>query len=103
MSLPRVRFTVRRLMVLVAVAALLTVVLPNPFGSGAHRYDTWCPSPQIEGEVVSVDRPVGRVELSVGSDDGLATGHELFVWRDSGRSAPLGKLRVISLGYDRAV
>jgi len=58
--------------------------------------------PAVHGEVdrVSQNR---RVELTIGSDDGLVVGHELFLWRQKPRPEYLGKIRIISVDPDRAV
>ncbi|WP_435008317.1 hypothetical protein P12x_005558 [Tundrisphaera lichenicola] len=101
MRLPRI--TISRWMIAVAILAILIIALPLPFDSTDQRYDTWCPRPQVEGYVDRVDWPRGRVELTVGSDDGLTLGDEVFVWREADRSAPKGRVRVVELGYDRAV
>jgi len=58
--------------------------------------------PAVHGEVARVDRN-NRVELTIGSDDGLVVGHELFLWRLKPRSEYLGKIRIISVDPDQAV
>lgn len=58
--------------------------------------------PSVHGEVARVDRN-NRVELTIGSDDGLVVGHELFLWRLKPRSEYLGKIRIISVDPDQAV
>ncbi|HET6326466.1 MAG TPA: hypothetical protein VFG04_17455 [Planctomycetaceae bacterium] len=64
------------------------------------------PAPIVEG-VVETTRKGGRngaelVEISLGSDAGLAKGHELFVYRSEGKKY-LGKIRLDYVDYRSAV
>jgi hypothetical protein len=100
MRLPHVQFTVRRMMVAVAVVAISIAARP---GSDDHRYDSHCPPPQIQGEVSCVDQQNERVELTIGSDDGLTRGQELHVFRAEVPPRFLGKLRIIYVEADQSV
>jgi hypothetical protein len=66
------------------------------------------PAPIVEAVVVST-RKGGRngaelVEISVGSDAGLAKGHELYVYRsDGGKGKYMGKIRLDYVDYRSAV
>ena len=59
--------------------------------------------PPVQGEVARVDRRNQRVELTIGSDDGLVPGHELYLYRTKPRPQYLGKVRIISVDPDQAV
>ncbi len=59
--------------------------------------------PPVVGEVKRVDPSNRRVELSIGSDDGLVVGHELFLFRQSPRPEYLGKITIIAVDPDQAV
>ncbi len=59
--------------------------------------------PPVVGEVRRVDPSNRRVELSIGSDDGLVVGHELFLFRQVPRPEYLGKITIISVDPDQAV
>ncbi len=59
--------------------------------------------PPVVGEVKRVDPTNRRVELSIGSDDGLVVGHELFLLREKPRPEYLGKITIISVDPDQAV
>jgi len=59
--------------------------------------------PPVVGEVRRVDPSNRRVELSIGSDDGLVVGHELFLFRQTPRPEYLGKITIISVDPDQAV
>jgi len=58
--------------------------------------------PAVHGEVARVARN-NRVELTIGSDDGLVVGHELVIWRLKPKPDYLGKIRIISVDPDQAV
>jgi hypothetical protein len=60
------------------------------------------PPAGIQGVVTEV-RPLGNVEVSVGSDSGLVKGHQLDVVRErDGRSVYVGKIEITSTAADRA-
>jgi hypothetical protein len=59
--------------------------------------------PTVEGEIQKVDAQNKRVEITIGSDDGLVAGHELYVFRTSPRPEYLGKIQIISTDPDQAV
>jgi hypothetical protein len=65
------------------------------------------PAPVVYGAVLSTKKG-GRngsdlVEISLGSDAGLAKGHELFVYRPDGKGKYLGKIRLDYVDYRTAV
>jgi predicted transcriptional regulator len=55
------------------------------------------------GEVTRIDPTNRRMELSIGSDDGLVTGHELYIYRTSPRPEYIGKVTIVTVEPDRAV
>jgi RNA polymerase sigma factor (sigma-70 family) len=65
--------------------------------------------PRLEGVVQKVDGANKRVEISIGSDDGLAEGHELTVFRldrlaQSGWQFEfLGRIRILATDPDQSV
>lgn len=59
--------------------------------------------PDVEGMVTKIDGTSSRIELSIGSDDGLVSGHELFVYRRTPRPQYIGKIRIIATDPERAV
>ena len=59
--------------------------------------------PAVHGEVLRVDARNQRVELSIGSDDGLVPGHELYLYRVKPRPEYLGKIAILSTDPDQAV
>jgi hypothetical protein len=59
--------------------------------------------PPVMGEVKRVD-PTNRIfEISIGSDDGLVVGHELYLFRLSPRPEYLGKVKIQKVDPDQAV
>jgi hypothetical protein len=65
------------------------------------------PAPLVNGLVLNTRRG-GRngselIEISLGSDAGLAKGHELFVYRPDGKGKFLGKIRLDYVDYRTAV
>ena len=43
------------------------------------------------------------MEMTIGSDDGLVVGHELFIFRTIPRPEYIGKVVIVSVEPDRAV
>ena len=59
--------------------------------------------PEVEGMIHRVDANSDHVELTIGSDDGLVPGHELFVFRRTPRAQYIGKIRIIATDPERSV
>lgn len=59
--------------------------------------------PDVEGEVKRVDASGQRVEITIGSDDGLVVGHELEVYRTQPTPEYLGRVRIDAVDPDQAV
>lgn len=59
--------------------------------------------PDLKG-VVLASRSDGLVEFSLGSDDGLRTGHQAYVYRQqNGQSRPIAKIEVVKVTPDKSV
>ena len=59
--------------------------------------------PMVEG-LVTATPSEGIVEISIGADDGLLPGHQLFVYRATGAvNSLVGKIEVVKTAPDRAV
>ena len=58
--------------------------------------------PDVEGEILRVDAQNRRVEISIGSDDGLVVGHELEIFRMKPSPEYIGKVRIESVEPDKA-
>jgi len=59
--------------------------------------------PPVQGEVARIDAQNRSMQLTIGSDDGLVPGHELFLFRTKPRAEFLGKVRIITVDPDQAV
>lgn len=59
--------------------------------------------PPVRGEVAKVDAQNRRVQITIGSDDGLVRGHEVFLFREKPFPEYLGKIRIESVDPDQAV
>ena len=59
--------------------------------------------PPVTGEVTKVDPTNKRFEISIGADDGLVIGHELFLFRTKPRAEYLGRGQIIAVDPDQAV
>jgi len=59
--------------------------------------------PRVEGQVSRVDPTNRRVEITIGSDDGLVAGHELYLFRRTPRPEYLGRIQILSVDPDQAV
>jgi myosin heavy subunit len=59
--------------------------------------------PEVEGQVSRIDSSSNRIEISIGADDGLVNGHELFVYRRTPRPQYIGKIRIIATDPEKAV
>jgi len=58
--------------------------------------------PAVQGEVARVDDQNRAVEITIGSDDGLVPGHELFLYRVKPRPEFLGKIKIITVDPDQS-
>jgi chromosome segregation ATPase len=59
--------------------------------------------PPVTGQVKKVDPTNKRLEITIGSDDGLVVGHELFLYRTKPRAEYLGRGQIISVDPDQSV
>jgi hypothetical protein len=59
--------------------------------------------PPVEGKVTELNATKRSMEISIGSDDGLAVGQELYVFRIQPRAEYIGKVKIVSVYPDQAV
>lgn len=57
----------------------------------------------VEGKVLKVDARNEKMELSIGADDGVFVGMELYLFRTQPQPEYLGKVRVTAVDPDQAV
>ena len=68
-----------------------------------RRQDPNSVPPPVEGKVTELN-PTGRsMEISIGEDDGLAVGQELYVYRIQPRAQYIGKVKIVAVYPDKAV
>lgn len=99
--MPSPRFRILTLMTAVAVIAVTMAVLRQPASPGDYVFA--CEVMRVDGAVARVDPFGGRLELTVGADDGLVPGRVLHVFRIDPQPRRLGQARVVSVTPDTAV
>ncbi|MFO0909879.1 MAG: hypothetical protein U0794_16280 [Isosphaeraceae bacterium] len=85
------------------VARLSTLLRRNGLSDDITNIKGLESPPLVEGEVARVDAQNKKVEITIGSDDGLVPGHELFLFRTKPRPEYLGKIQILSVDPDQAV
>jgi predicted phage tail protein len=85
------------------VAKFSTLLRQNGLSDDISRIKGIESPPPVVGEVKRVDPAKRLVELSIGSDDGLVVGHELFLFRHTPEPEYVGKITIISVDSDQAV
>jgi hypothetical protein len=85
------------------VAAYSNALSQNGLPTEVSHYRGLAAPPPVHGQVSRVDAQNKRIELTIGSDDGLVPGHELFLYRTRPQPEYLGKVRIISVDPDQAV
>ncbi len=85
------------------VAKYSTLLRQNNISTDISRVSGTETAPPVVGEVKRVDPSNRQVEITIGSDDGLAVGHELFLYRQTPRPEYIGKITIISVDPDQAV
>ena len=88
------RERVARLTSVVRNAGLNENVAP---GTGAES------APPVQGEIARIDAQNRQFEITIGADDGLKVGHQLFIYRTRPTAEYLGKATVINTDPDRSV
>ncbi len=59
--------------------------------------------PTVEGLVVKVDSKNQNVEISIGANDGLKVGHELYLYRTAPTPEFLGKIQITNVDVQQSV
>jgi hypothetical protein len=85
------------------VAKFSTLLRTNGLSDDISQIKGLESPPPVVGEVTRIDATNRRVELSIGSDDGLVTGHELYIFRTVPRPEYIGKVSIVAVEPDRAV
>ncbi len=83
--------------------SLSTALRSHGLSDDVSQYTALEAPPEVEGEIKRVDRMNKKVELTIGSDDGLVVGHELYLFRVKPRPEFIGKIKITSVDPDQAV
>ncbi len=85
------------------VTILSSVIQQNGLDPDPQHYKSIAIAPTVEGQITRKDDRNQRFQISIGSDDGLVVGHELYVYRLQPKPEYLGKVRVQAVDSDQAV
>jgi hypothetical protein len=102
------KLVVKHNLVLLENQTMKKIISANGFSTDLADYkDSQDPPPNVEGKVLSARRGKrsGKefIEISIGSDDGLLKGHNLFIYRIAEGGKYLGKINIVYVAPDRAV
>jgi antitoxin component HigA of HigAB toxin-antitoxin module len=85
------------------VAKFSTLLKKNGLSTDISQIKGLESPPPVTGEVKRIDATNRSMELTIGSDDGLVVGHELYIYRLSPRPEYLGKLSIVAVDPDQSV
>jgi len=85
------------------VARLSTLLRKNGLSDDITTVKGIESPPVVQGEVARVNAANSQVEITIGSDDGIVAGHELFLFRTKPQPQYIGKIRILSVDPDQAV
>lgn len=85
------------------VAKFSTLLKKNGLSDDISQIKGLESPPPVVGEVKRVDAKNQRLEVTIGSDDGLVIGHELYLFRVSPRPEFLGRVSIVDVDPDQAV
>ncbi len=85
------------------VAKFTTLLQRNGLSTDISQIKGLESPPPVEGLIKRVDVTNRRVEITIGSDDGLVAGHELNLYRLKPRPEFLGKIQIVAVDPNQAV
>ena len=85
------------------VAKFSTLLRQNNISDDISQVKGTESAPPVVGEVKQTEATNRKVVITIGSDDGLRVGHELFLLREKPRPEYIGKITIISVDPDQAV
>jgi chromosome segregation ATPase len=85
------------------VAKFTTLLQKNGLSTDISQIKGVESPPAVQGQIKRVDASNRRVEMTIGSDDGLVIGHELNLFRLSPKPEFLGKIQIVAVDPDQAV
>jgi hypothetical protein len=85
------------------VAKFSTLLRQNNISDDISQVKGTESAPPVVGEVERIEPTNRKVVITIGSDDGLRVGHELYMFREQPRPEYIGKITIISVEADKAV
>jgi multidrug efflux pump subunit AcrA (membrane-fusion protein) len=85
------------------VAKFSTLLQKNGLSTDITQIKGLESPPPVDGLIKEVDSSNRRIVISIGSDDGLVQGHELYVYRTKPRPEYVCKVQIIAVDPDQAV
>lgn len=85
------------------VAKFSTLLRQNNISDDISQVKGTETAPPVVGEVKQTEPTNRKVVITIGSDDGLRVGHELYLFREKPRPEYIGKITIISVDADQAV
>jgi hypothetical protein len=85
------------------VAKFTTLLQKNGLSTDISQIKGMESPPPVEGLIKRVDATNRRVEITIGSNDGLVDGHTLYLFRVKPRPEYLGKIEIVAVDPNQAV
>ena len=85
------------------VAKFSTLLRTNGLSDDISQIKGLESPPPVVGEVKRVDPTNRLLELTIGSDDGLVVGHQLYIFRVKPRPEYIGKVAIVTIDPDQSV
>jgi hypothetical protein len=85
------------------VAKFAELLAKNGLSTDISQIKGLATPPTVTGKINRVDDSNRSMEISIGADDGLVVGHELYLYRVKPRPEYLGKVVIVSVDPDQAV
>jgi phage shock protein A len=85
------------------VAKFSTLLRTNGLSDDISQIKGLESPPPVVGEVKRIDPTNRLLELTIGSDDGLVVGHQLYIFRVKPRPEYIGKVVIVTIDPDQSV
>ena len=85
------------------VAKFSTLLRTNGLSDDISQIKGLESPPPVVGEVKRIDPTNRLLELTIGADDGLVVGHQLYIFRVKPRPEYIGKVVIVTIDPDQAV
>ena len=85
------------------VAKFSTLLRTNGLSDDISQIKGLESPPPVVGEVKRIDPTNRLLELTIGSDDGLVVGHQLYIFRVKPRPEYIGKVTIVTIDPDQSI